>query len=73
MTLHKVRKAYENNYYKMLQTIQKMGGESEIKFHRKKKTPLYDSLRKLQKREHYLNDLEDKLLYSEENYQLHEL
>lgn len=68
MTLHSIRKAYEDNYHKMLQTIQKMGGDTQIKSHQKKKTPLYQALKKFQKREHYLNELETRLAQPQEIY-----
>ena len=67
MTLNRIRKAYDENYTKILHTIQKMGGDSNIKFHRKNRTPLYQSLRQLQKKEHYLNELETRLLQPEES------
>jgi hypothetical protein len=69
MTLHKIRKAYDENYNKILHTIQKMGGDSNIKTHRKKGTTLYQSLKRLQQREHYLDKLESRLLQPEENLQ----
>lgn len=68
MTLHSIRKAYDENYHKMLQTIQQMGGENKIKFHRKKRTSLYHALKQLQKKEHYLNELESRLLNPQEVY-----
>jgi len=69
MTLHRIRKAYDENYNKILHTIQKMGGDSNIKTHRKKRTALYHSLKQLQKKEHYLDRLESRLLHPEENLQ----
>lgn len=61
MTMHQIRRSYDENYRKMLQTIQQMGGDDKIKFHREKKTPLYKALRRLQKKEHYLDQLENRL------------
>jgi len=46
-----------------------MGGDSNIKFHRKNRTPLYQLLKQLQKKEHYLNELETRLLQPEESLQ----
>ena len=69
MTLHKIRKAYDENYDKILQTIQKMGGDGNIKIHKQKRTPLYQSLKQLQKKEHYLDELENRLLNPEESLQ----
>lgn len=66
MTLHRIRQAYDENYSKMLQIIQKMGGENEIKFHQKNRTSLFRTLRQLQKKEHYLNELESRLLNPQE-------
>lgn len=70
MTLHKIRKAYDDNYGKILRTIQKMGGDSNIKTHRRKKTALYQTLKQLQKKEHYLDKMESRLLHPEENLQV---
>lgn len=70
MTLNKIRKAYDDNYDKILRTIQKMGGDCNIKNHRKKRTALYQLLKQLQKKEHYLNELESRLLQPEENFQV---
>lgn len=69
MTLHKIRSSYDDNYLKLQQIIQKMGGDDKIKVHRKKRTPLYKALKQLQKREHYLNELESRLLQPEEYFQ----
>ena len=68
MTLNSIRKAYDDNYLKMIKIIQKMGGENKIKFHRKKRTTLYQTLRQLQKKEHYLNELESRMLNPQEIY-----
>lgn len=68
MTLHSIRKSYDKNYLKMLHTIQKMGGDNQIKFHQKNKTPLYQTLQKLQKKEHYLNEMETRLVQPQEMY-----
>jgi hypothetical protein len=66
MTLHRIRQTYDENYSKMLQIIQKMGGENKIKFHRENRTSLFRTLRQLQKKEHYLNELESRLLNPQE-------
>lgn len=58
MQLEKIREEYEQNYQQMIETIEKMGGNARIKIHRKMQTPLYRKLKKLQKLEHYLDDLE---------------
>ncbi len=61
MHLHHIRKEYEKNYNEMLKVIAQMGGDDKIKFHRKHRTPLYQKLQQLQKREHYLDQLENKI------------
>ncbi len=61
-SLRQVRLEYEENYRKMIEVINRMGGDSRIKDHRKKRSPLYRKLRELQRREHYLNELETRLL-----------
>ena len=73
MTLHRIRKAYDENYDKIIHTIQRMGGDSNIKTHRKNRTPLYQLLKQLQKKEHYLNELESRLLHPEESLQTSEM
>ncbi len=60
-TIAEIRKAYELNYKKMLEIIQQMGGDRQIKYHRKQNTPLYRKLKALQRREHYLDQLECRL------------
>ncbi len=62
--LHSIRKAYDDNYRKMREIIQQMGGDQQIKFHRRQKTALYRELRKLQQREHYLDQLENRLAHA---------
>ncbi len=64
MHLHDIRKEYEKNYHEMLKVIAQMGGDDKIKFHRRNRTPLYLKLRQLQQREHYLDQLENKLRMS---------
>jgi polyhydroxyalkanoate synthesis regulator protein len=58
MNLEKIRQAYDQNYQEMLEIIQKMGGDKQIKYHRKNNTPLFQKLRKLQKIEHRLDNME---------------
>jgi hypothetical protein len=60
MELQKIRREYDQNYQKIIEIINQMGGETKIKFHRKSKTPLYQKLKELQRREHYLDNLESK-------------
>ena len=55
-----IRQAYEENYQKIIDTITAMGGENRIKEHRQKQSTLYRQLRDLQRREHYLNELENR-------------
>jgi hypothetical protein len=62
MTLPEIRKAYDQNYRQMLEVIREMGGDSKIKFHREKRTPLYRKLKELQRNEHRLSDMESHLL-----------
>ena len=61
MDLQKIRQDYDQNYQKILDTIDRMGGEKKIKYHRKRRTTLYQKLKQLQQREHYLDRLETKL------------
>jgi hypothetical protein len=58
MELQKIRREYDQNYQKIIEIITQMGGETKIKVHRKLKTPLYQKLKELQRREHYLDRLE---------------
>ncbi|RMG62035.1 MAG: hypothetical protein D6715_12645 [Calditrichaeota bacterium] len=59
--LREIRQAYEENYRQMLEVIQQMGGDHQIKFHRSRKTALYRRLKELQRREHHLDQLENRL------------
>lgn len=61
MDLQKIREEYDQNYQQIIDTIDRMGGETKIKYHRKRRTPLYQKLKELQRREHYLDRLESKL------------
>ncbi len=61
MDLQKIREEYDQNYQEIIATIDRMGGETKIKYHRKRRTPLYLKLKELQRREHYLDRLESKL------------
>jgi hypothetical protein len=49
----------------MTEVISKMGGDQEIKIHRKKQSPLFRKLKELQRHEHYLDELENRLLNSQ--------
>jgi hypothetical protein len=60
MQLQKIRKAYDQNYAALVKIIQEMGGEENIKYHRKRKSPLYRKLIKLQRNEHKLDSLESR-------------
>jgi hypothetical protein len=61
MTLREIREAYDENYQKMLQIIEEMGGEKNIQYHRRNRTPLYQRLQNLQRVEHRLSTLEESL------------
>jgi len=69
MTLNEIRKAYDENYQNMLEVIRRMGGDGQIKFHRKNRTPLYQKLIMLQKKEHKLTELENRLRVLEASVQ----
>jgi hypothetical protein len=60
MTLLKIRKAYEQNYKDMLAIIDKMGGDKQIKYHRRRNTTLFRQLKNLQKTEHRLDTMESR-------------
>ena len=64
-SLNEIRKAYDENYERMASLIQKMGGDQEIKTHRKKQSTLYRQLKELQRHEHHLDELENRLLNSQ--------
>ena len=65
MTLHEIREAYDHNYREILKIIDQMGGELNIQIHRTKRTALYLKLRKLQRREHRLDQMESELIYGQ--------
>ncbi len=60
-SLRQIREAYEENYRRMQEIIQKMGGDQYIKEHRKRQSTLYRQLLELQRKEHQLDDLENRL------------
>jgi len=60
MQLFEIRKQYEQNYREIIQVIAAMGGDQNIRLHRKTRSALYLKLKKLQKREHQLDALENK-------------
>jgi hypothetical protein len=64
-SLNEIRKAYDDNYKKMMEVIQRMGGDQEIKTHRKKQSPLYRKLKEFQRYEHHLDELENRLSNSQ--------
>jgi|GEM_PF-2938259 len=67
-TLSQVRQAYEDNYAKMTALISEMGGDECIKFHRKKRSSLYSKLKELQRHEHYLDELENRMHNTQYSY-----
>ncbi|RMF60268.1 MAG: hypothetical protein D6748_04510 [Calditrichaeota bacterium] len=67
-SLRQIRKAYEENYQKMQEIIQQMGGDQYIKEHRKSQSPLYRKLRELQRKEHMLDEMETRLLNKQITY-----
>ncbi len=60
-SLHRIRQAYDENYRQMLEIIQQMGGDEQIRFHRQRRSALYKKLKYLQRREHYLDEVESRL------------
>lgn len=64
-SLSQVRKAYDDNYQKILETIKEMGGNECIKAHRSDQSPLYTKLKDLQHYEHKLDEMENRMM----NYQ----
>ena len=60
-SIFQVRQAYEENYQQILTIIQEMGGDEQIKEHRRRQSSLYRRLRELQKHEHYLDSMENRL------------
>lgn len=64
-SLNEIRKAYDENYRKMIEIIEKMGGDQEIKTHRKIQSPLYRKLKELQRYEHHLDSLENRLIVNQ--------
>ncbi|NOQ97790.1 MAG: hypothetical protein GQ561_06465 [Calditrichae bacterium] len=61
MTIFEIREAYDENYQKMLEIILEMGGEKNIQYHRRNRTPLYQKLQQLQHVEHRLSTMEESL------------
>ncbi len=61
-SLQQVRQAYDENYQKIIDTIHQMGGDDSIKSHRQEKSKLYRMLKELQHQEHYLDELENRLI-----------
>lgn len=61
MTLKEIREEYEKNYNEICKVIEQMGGDGFIALHRKHNTELYRKLRELQKKEHYLDALENQI------------
>ena len=66
--INEIREAYDENYEKMLNVIKRMGGDGQIKFHRKNKTPLYKTLKSLQKEEHSLSEMEANIKALQEDF-----
>lgn len=60
-SLNQIRREYEENYQRILNVISEMGGDDRIKEHRKQQSRLYRQLRELQRREHQLDALENRL------------
>lgn len=61
MTLKDIREEYEKNYREICRVIEQMGGDEFISLHKRHGTHLYKRLRELQKKEHYLDYLENQL------------
>lgn len=61
MRLKKIRDEYDQNYQRLIELIEKMGGEKNIPFHREERSELYRQLRLLQRREHQLDAIENRL------------
>lgn len=61
-SLNQVRQAYDENYEKILKIIEQMGGDDGIKSHRKEQSKLYRTLKDLQRHEHYLDELENRMI-----------
>jgi hypothetical protein len=61
MTLKDIREEYEKNYNEICHVIEQMGGDGFINLHKRHNTKLYKRLRELQKKEHYLDYLENQL------------
>ena len=61
-SLSQVRQAYEDNYQMIIGVIQEMGGNENIKEHRREQSRLYRRLKDLQRREHQLDALETQMV-----------
>lgn len=61
MQLIQIRRQYDQNYREMIRIIEEMGGDENIPLHKKSRSPLYLKLKKLQKREHQLDNLENNI------------
>lgn len=61
-SLSQIRQEYDRNYQAMRDVIAQMGGEEAIPGHRKRRTALFRRLRDLQRLEHHLDALENRLL-----------
>lgn len=61
-SLIQIRQAYDDNYAQIMNVIQQMGGDQNIKFHRKKRSSLFYKLQELQQKEHYLDEMENQIL-----------
>lgn len=74
MNLKDIREEYEKNYKEICKVIEQMGGDEFISLHRRHNTELYKRLRELQRKEHYLDYLENQLrerpVYEEKNLKL---
>ncbi len=62
MDLHTIRKEYDKVYEEIVRLISEMGGEENIKLHRKAHSSQYRRLRELQHREHKLDALENRMV-----------
>ena len=62
MNLQQIRKEYDRVYQQIVDVIKQMGGEQNIKYHRQQKSPLYRKLKELQRKEHYLDALENRII-----------
>ncbi len=60
-TRNQIRSAYDQIYREIVEVIQQMGGNDCIKQHRQRRSRLYQRLMELQKREHHLDQMENRL------------